>query len=223
MKTIRSVLNRIRTRFPQSGLRRVCGELLEIGNQAEAFTASLKRPIYAIRAFSWLLIATLVMLAFAPFFLLDVSLDLSNLGDLIQLIEASLNEVVLIGLAILFLATWERRIKRQRVLRALGELRSIAHVVDMHQLAKDPELVVGKGEETHDVELDAMDRSDLARYLDYCSEVLALTSKVAALYLEAFEDSVVIGAVNEVENLVSGLSRKIWQKIMILDRGILDT
>ncbi len=63
----------------------------------------------------------------------------------------------------------------------------------------------------------------LLRYLDYCSEVLALTSKVAALYLEAFEDSVLIGAVNEVENLVSGLSRKIWQKIMILDREILES
>ena len=134
-----------------------------------------------------------------------------------------MNEIVLIGLAILFLVTWERRIKRQRVLKALGELRSIAHVVDMHQLAKDPKLLLEKGGARYDAELDAMSPRDLIHYLDYCSEVLSLTSKLAALYLEAFENSVVIGAVNEVENLVSGLSRKIWQKIMILDRGILDT
>ena len=221
--TIESVLDRIETRFPGAGLGRVCCELLEIGNQAEAFSVSLRRPIYAIRVFSWLLIVGLVTLALAPFFLVDVSLGLSNLGELMQAIEATLNEVVLLGLAILFLVTWERRIKRQRVLRSLGELRSIAHVVDMHQLAKDPKLLLGGGGATNDAEPDAMSRRDLALYLDYCSEVLALTSKVAALYLEGFEDSVLIGAVNEVENLVSGLSRKIWQKIMILDREILES
>ncbi len=109
VNTIESVLDRIEARFPGSGIGRVCCELLEVGNQAEAFTISLRRPIFAIRVFSWLLIAGLVALAFAPFFLVDVSLGLSNLGELMQAIEATLNEVVLIGLAILFLVTWERR------------------------------------------------------------------------------------------------------------------
>jgi hypothetical protein len=62
----------------------------------------------------------------------------------------------------------------------------------------------------------------LAHYLDYCSEVLSLTSKLAALYLKGFDDHVVIGAVNEIEQLAAGLSRKIWQKIMILDRVALE-
>ena len=52
---------------------------------------------------------------------------------------------------------------------------------------------------------------------DYCSELLALTSKLAALYAERFNDSVVLQAVDEVEALTSGLSAKIWQKIMVLD------
>ncbi len=107
--TIESVLDRIETRFPGSGLGRVCCELLEIGNHAEAFTVSLRRPIYVIRVFSWLLIVGLVALALAPFFFVDVSLGLSNLGELMQAIEATLNEVVLLGLAIVFLVTWERR------------------------------------------------------------------------------------------------------------------
>ncbi|UCB52789.1 MAG: hypothetical protein JSV10_01480 [Candidatus Zixiibacteriota bacterium] len=223
VRTMESVLKRIETRFPGSGLGRVCRELLEIGLQAESFTASLSRPIYPIRVFSWLLIIGLVTLSFAPFFLLDATLDISDLGNLVQMIEASLNDLVLIGLAILFLATWERRVKRRRVLKALSELRSIAHVVDMHQLAKDPKIVLGSAGGADDPELEAMSRADLAHYLDYCSEVLSLTSKLAALYLEAFDDSVVIGTVNEVGNLVAGLSRKIWQKIMILDRGILES
>jgi hypothetical protein len=36
--------------------------------------------------------------------------------------------------------------------------------------------------------------------------------------VQKFDDPVTISAVNEVENLTNGLSRKIWQKIMIFDR-----
>ena len=48
--------------------------------------------------------------------------------------------------------------------------------------------------------------------------MLAVLSKIAALYVQHFEDETVLCAVDEVENLVSGLSRNIWQKITILDR-----
>jgi hypothetical protein len=36
--------------------------------------------------------------------------------------------------------------------------------------------------------------------------------------VQNFDDPVTLGAVNEVETLTNGLSRKIWQKIMIFDR-----
>ena len=48
--------------------------------------------------------------------------------------------------------------------------------------------------------------------------MLAVLSKVAALYVQNFEDETVLRAVDEVENLASGLSQKIWQKITILAR-----
>ena len=47
--------------------------------------------------------------------------------------------------------------------------------------------------------------------------MLSLTSKIAALYAERFDDSVVLQAVDEVETITTNLSAKIWQKIMILD------
>ena len=50
--------------------------------------------------------------------------------------------------------------------------------------------------------------------------MLSLIGKLAALYVQKFDDPVALGAVNEVEELTTGLSRKIWQKIMILDRII---
>jgi hypothetical protein len=61
-----------------------------------------------------------------------------------------------------------------------------------------------------------MSAPDLGRYLDYCSELLALTSKIAALFVERFDDPVTLGAVNEIESLTAGLSRKVWQKISML-------
>ena len=62
-----------------------------------------------------------------------------------------------------------------------------------------------------------MTRLELARYLDYCSELLAITSKLAALHLQSMNDPVVLDSVNGIQGLTVGLSGKIWQKIMILD------
>jgi hypothetical protein len=58
---------------------------------------------------------------------------------------------------------------------------------------------------------------ELNRYLDYCSEALALISKIAALYVQGFQDPVLLDAVDDVEDLSAGFSRKIWQKITILE------
>jgi hypothetical protein len=58
---------------------------------------------------------------------------------------------------------------------------------------------------------------ELNRYFDYCNDSLALISKIAALYVQGFQDPVLLDAVDDVEDLTSGLSRKIWQKIIILD------
>lgn len=46
--------------------------------------------------------------------------------------------------------------------------------------------------------------------------MLSLTGKIAALYVQSFDDPVAISSANEVEILTTGLSRKIWQKITII-------
>jgi len=48
--------------------------------------------------------------------------------------------------------------------------------------------------------------------------MLSLLGKTAALYPQDFDDALVINTVNDIETLTTGLSRKIWQKIMIIDR-----
>ena len=107
-------------------------------------------------------------------------------------------------------------VKRRRTLEALHQLRSLAHVIDMHQLTKDPTTLLSPGRRTPTSPERAMNRFELTRYLDYCAEMEALVGKLAALYAEGVRDGVVIDAINDIENLAANLGRKIWQKIMIL-------
>jgi hypothetical protein len=81
----------------------------------------------------------------------------------------------------------------------------------MHQLTKDPATLTQECAPPR-----AMTPFELTRYLDYCAEMLALIGKLAALYADRMRDSVVIDAVTEIENLTTGLARKIWQKISLI-------
>jgi hypothetical protein len=47
--------------------------------------------------------------------------------------------------------------------------------------------------------------------------MLSITGKVAALFAQSVNDAVVIEAVNDIEAIGSSLSRKIWQKITLVE------
>jgi hypothetical protein len=149
---------------------------------------------------------------------LRVSVDVGNISEVLQASDAALNDVIFLSLAVFFLFSLETRVKRRRALRALHRLRSIVHIVDMHQLTKDPQIVLSVGRDTASSPERTLTRFELARYLDYCSEMLSLSSKLAALHVQYVNDPVVLDAVNDIETLAASLSNKIWQKIMILDR-----
>lgn len=214
--TIERLCQRVEVRFPGSGLAGVCRELDAIAERAAETSAWIGRPILPLRiAVGFLVALILAGLGMTMAALRAPALPLT-LGELVQAIEAGVNDLVFVAVAVFFLLTLETRLKRRRALRAIHELRSIAHVIDMHQLTKDPEWVLDRGRETGVLPPRTMDRFELSRYLDYCSEALSLTGKVAALYMKDFDDPVALQAVNEVEALTTGLSRKIWQKLSIL-------
>ena len=214
--TIERLCRRVEHRFPESGLARVCRELDQIAEHTKQRAAWIRRPILGLRIAVGVLIVLLVGALAAGLAALRAPDEPLRLGEFIQVLEAGSNEAVLVGAGIFFLLSAETRMKRRKALAALHELRSIAHVIDMHQLTKDPEWILGRGQETGILPPRTMTRFELSRYLDYCSEALALTSKVAAIYAQHFEDDVALQAVNEVETLTAGFSRKIWQKLMIL-------
>ena len=218
VKTIETLQKRVDERFPSSGLSKVCLELCTIANESKARSEMIARPNVTLRVG----LITIVLMSMAVLLysisLIDVTIGSFTLGEFIQIIEAGINDLVLMGAAIFFLVTMEARVKRSRALTALHELRSIAHVIDMHQLTKDPSQHLTRVVTTPSSPRREMSAFELTRYLDYCSEMLSLTGKVAALYAQNFRDSVVLSAVNEIENLTTGLSRKIWQKIIILHK-----
>jgi hypothetical protein len=217
VKTLRILEQRIGERFPQSGLGAVCHELIAIGERTQQRAQAIARPNRALRATVYLAIGAGLIGIVITAFLLRIPVGAPEIFGFFQGIEAAANLVVLVGAALFFSITLEDRIKRRRALHDLHGFRSIAHVIDMHQLTKDPGSVLGHAAPTASSPARTMSQSELARYLDYCSEMLSLTSKLAALYAQNLPDAVVIDAVNDIEELTSNLSRKIWQKITILE------
>lgn len=223
METIRALIVRIDERFPDRGLARVARQQLAAAEETLRTLAWVQRPILWVRV----AVASVILLLLALLTGIAVRMEFSAEGiplpDLLQTVEAAINELIFLGAAILFLTTVEGRIKRGRALVALRELRALAHIVDMHQLTKDPDRVLGgQALRTPSSPAATMTRAELARYLDYCSELLALDSKLAALYAQTLHDPVVLAAVDEVETLTTGLSAKIWQKLVILNERSAD-
>ena len=219
-ETVHSLSARITERFPGSGLSRVCSELEGVCLRSQSRIEWISQPIWPLRIIRYLLI---VLIPLGVVFTLaslrpSVRPEEFTLFDLIQTLEAGINDVVLFGLAVFFVWTLESRLKTRRALQALHELRSIAHVIDMHQLTKDPHRLLVERQDTESSPRMALSSLDLKRYLDYCSEMLSLVSKVAALHLQRLDDPTVVAAVNEIEELTTGLCRKIWQKIDMVDR-----
>lgn len=217
IETVARLSARIHERFPSSGLHAVSLELLSIAREARARATAIAAPMPWLR-----LAATVLVLAIVATFAFviathEMPADGLRLTDLVQVMEAAINDLVLVGAAVFFLVTLETRVKRTRALTAIHELRAVAHVIDMHQLVKDPAAVSDPGRTTASSPQRIADAYALTRYLDYCSELLSLTGKVAAVYVQHFQDAVAIAAVNEVEDLTTGLSRKVWQKITLIE------
>lgn len=218
-RTIDRLIHRIDERFQDRGLAVACRRLHEIAVNAKERAEWIARPIVSVRIGVALIIAFIV--ASVIWMFMAVRGDVGDLDtvELIQVLEAGINDVVLLGAAIFFLATLETRVKRRRALDAVHELRAVAHIIDMLQLTKDPERITHPETRTPSSPEIHMTAFELSRYLDYCAEMLSLTGKVAALYVQDFDDGVAIASVNEVEDLTSGLSTKIWQKLMMLHAG----
>lgn len=212
--TLETLTRRIGERFPHSGLATVGGQLTDIARRTSSRVEALARPNYWMR----MLVAAVLTLALGlVVWLVTKAIDLetsTELTNVMQGADSATSMLIVLGGGALFLSTFEGRWRRDKAMQGLHELRSIVHVIDMHQLTKDPSAFGAP--RTSSSPNRTMTPYQLLRYLGYCSELLSLASKVAALYADKLRDPSIVDAVGDIERLTAHLSQKIWQKIELI-------
>lgn len=216
--TLDALRQRITERFPDASLAKVCAELTAVAGESRARTARIARPDYGLRTLTGAVIAGGLALLGIGAGLLEVKREGTNVYGILQGVESAFNIILLMGAAVFFLVTLETRLKRRVAMDGLHELRSIVHVIDMHQLTKDPTMLTEGARTTASSPKRTMSAHELGRYLDYCSEMLSLIAKVAALYAQSSKDPIVVDAVSDIGQITTNLSNKIWQKITLVQR-----
>jgi hypothetical protein len=209
--------NRIAERFPTRNLTKTAMQLLDIARVTASEAEGLRYPNWPLRIL-WIIVTAIgfwgLGMLIKSQYVIFISTE-KELTEFAQGLEATFNIVAICSIVIFFCFRYEASLKRRAALTGLYRLRAISHVIDMHQLTKDPEAIVGKAR-TSSSPLRDLDEVQLMRYLDYCTEMLSLTGKLAALYSQYYPDTQVVAAVNDVEQLTTNLSRKIWQKIVLV-------
>ena len=222
-ETVEQLYGRIEARFPKRGLLGVCGDLILLVGEVQNSAGQGHRQIRWARLASRIVMAFVIAVTvFAILLALHDAVfadEVDSSIDVLGLAETAISDLVYAAIAIFFLWSFPERLQRSRLLNLLHQLRSTAHIIDMHQLTKDPEQLKPSWVPTSKSTKLNMTRDQVERYLDYCSEMLSLVGKAAALCAEESRDSLILETVSTIETLTVGLSRKIWQKISNLPPG----
>ena len=129
--TIDRLKARIEERFPESGLGNVCNQLQEVSVHMKQRSEWISRPVHWLRILTWVVCILILVGTFGAIWMISsgdsIDQQSTSLSDFVTLLEAGINDVVLIGAAIFFLLSFETRYKRTRALKALHELRSVSY------------------------------------------------------------------------------------------------
>ena len=127
LTTVEALSQRIDDRFPNSGLSGVCKSLAKVGRNARERSEWIGQPNWPLRILTYAIIALVVAALIVTIFALKPPADESfDLTRFVELLEAGINDIILIGAAVFFLITLESRVKRRRALEALHEIRRLA-------------------------------------------------------------------------------------------------
>lgn len=217
VETAQKLTRRVSERFTDSGLASVCAEIAKVAQEARERAEEIRKPI------TWLWFVKITLFCSLAGALLVIMAKLAwvripNVVAFIAFLEQALAILVYLSAAVVFLFSIEGRIKRTRALTALHELRSLVHVLDMHQLTKDPERLLKMGPTTASSPTFNMTPFELGRYLDYCDEAMSLLAKIATIYAQEMSEPTALATVDQVESLAASYSQKIWHKLEILER-----
>jgi hypothetical protein len=218
--TLSQLITRIEARFPERNLVNVADELHEAIARVTEESSSRRRQLLLVR---WAIGVFAGAIGAAAILAIVLALrDAINAAsgtlafEWLPVVESAINDIAFAGIAIFFLLSLPGRQRRRSGLAVLDRLRSLAHVIDMHQLSKDPDRLLSLPAPTGASLPNDLAAPQLGRYLVYCSELLALVAKTAALCAQEVTDDVVLDRVSEIEILTSEMSRKIWLKVSVL-------
>ena len=218
--TLERLHERIVARFPQRNLRMVAEQVGLVITRVKSESSERRKQQRMVRTGCIVGVAIVVTLAVVAIALSirDALHTASGTPafEWLPVVESGINDLAFAAIAIFFLISLPARQRRRQTLATLHRLRSLAHVIDMHQLTKDPERIRSAPPPTDASIVPDLTPDQLGRYLDYCSELLSLVSKTAALCSQDSADPLVLETVSEIESLTLGMSRKIWQKISLL-------
>ncbi|YCM44083.1 hypothetical protein V2O64_22505 [Verrucomicrobiaceae bacterium 227] len=212
--TVSKLADRVEGEFPKSGLSAVANEVAAVAEGTVERVHEIEKPKIFLRIMVGILVAVAIAGPFLFSVLLSFSEEVNNLGDFLEATDAGLHLLLILTGGVIFLVGLENRLRRNQALEALAEFRSLAHLLDLHQINKDPGLdrMVPPEPDLRTVRSD----SALADYLDFSGDLLSIIGKLAAFYAQNLSDRVVLDAVNEIETLTSSLSNKLWLKIIVL-------
>jgi hypothetical protein len=204
--TARKLVGRIDERFSDCELKR-------LAQKVEKTVANSRRRLRGPYALGFLVRLVVWPCVFAALgavgygiYCLDLKVQVNNGGEFVQGLDSALQVMIMLAAGTWFFLTLGNRLVRNRLLKAVQELRAQVHMIDLLQLDKDPDRLFRKeGENTAtSPQLGKVSTPFLlSRYLDYCSELLSLISKVAALYSEQVKDPVVLAELSEIEKLTN--------------------
>ena len=216
VQTARKLSEGVSNEFPGSGLAALADEVAALSRETVCRVTFFVRPNWLLRIGVGFLVLLGVIGPFLFYRLIRFSEEVKSLSEFMEATDAGLHMLLVLGGGVAFLITFESRIRRNRALAAIAEFRSLAHLIDLHQINKDP------GIDSKPLADGVQDRravksdEELGRYLDCCCDLLSVVGKLAAFYAQYLRDRVVLDAVNEIEHLTNQLSSKLWLKILIV-------
>ena len=221
----RSVVSsaRIRARFPDRRLGNVAAELGTAVPEIHGGFEESKARRRQVRLVSRVTSVAVVVLASpsSPCALRDAfTRGTEHSFDWVPLVESLINDIVFTAIAVFFLWAMPERLERRTLLDLLHRLRSLAHVVDMHQLDKDPEQARADYVPTAKSRRHRMNAEDAAPLLRLLQRARLPDRKTAALCAERTSDPVVLHTVSEIETLAAQIVAEDLAEDLVATRAL---
>ncbi len=218
-ETATSIHRRIVERFPQANLRNLAASVaIKVENVADAAKRDFA-PRWFITLVLFLLVTAVLSAAGWGLYRMGLHFGSPDWTELVQSADAALQMILVIGVAVWSLLSLGHKLQRSRQLAYLESLREFIHLLDLHQLEKDPDRLSRRPDEntSSSPKMEHVSTAFLmGRYLDYVSELLAVVATMAAYYAANARDEVVLGVVREIGASASQHRLHIGQKAAIL-------